>query len=114
VSRAKIAVVVVAATFLFGACANKDSKPSDVEKVIKDAGGSAAQAKCVSSGIDDPTGPYKLSQGELNDLAAADHVDDIPSKISKKIEPLLDQCLKGTGATTSTTAPGATTSTTAG
>jgi len=106
-SRPKIAAVLVAATLLFGACANKNAKASDVEKVLKDAGATTAQAKCASTKIDDV-----LDQSAMNDLAGADHVDDIPSKISKKIDPILTQCLMGSGETT--TSPSSTTSTTAG
>jgi len=110
VSRPKIAAAVIAATLLFGACANKDAKASDVEKVLKDAGATSAQAKECASKIDDA-----LDQKQLNDLAGADHADDIPQKISDKINPILDQCLKGEGGTTATTTAGeSTTSTTAG
>jgi len=108
-SRPKIAAAIVAATLLFGACANKDAKASDVEKVLKDAGASTQQARCASTKID-----QALSQSQMNDLAGADHAKDIPDTISKKIDPILNQCLKGTGETSETSTTASTTTTTAG
>jgi hypothetical protein len=120
-SRPIIAATVLAAAALLGACASKNSKESDINNVLVDAGATKQQADCAASKIFD-----KLSQEEVNDLAAADHEDDIPKKIDAKITPILDECLKSEnpgGSTTSTTAAEgssttasteATTSTTAG
>jgi len=102
-SRPIIAATVLAAAALLGACASKDAKEADIQNVIEDAGATKQQADCAASKIFD-----KLTQKEVNDLASADHEDDIPEAISKKITPILDECLKDSedpsGSTTSTTA----------
>jgi hypothetical protein len=105
-SRPIIAATVLAAAALLGACASKNAKESDIKNVLVDAGATTKQADCAASKIFD-----KLSQDEVNDLAAADHAKDIPKDIDKQITPILDQCL-GTGSGSED--PDATTSTTAG
>jgi hypothetical protein len=87
-SRPTIVAASIAAVLVLGACGNTDANADDVHDILTDAGASEEQADCAAEGIDD-----ELDQGELNDLAGADSIGDIPEAIDEKITPVLDRCL---------------------
>jgi hypothetical protein len=114
--------IIVAATSLLavlvlGACGEKDASEDDVRDVLDSAGATETQIDCAAPKIAD-----ELTQDELNDLAKASDVDDIPDKVDEKVTPILEECLgasesegEGEGSTestTSTTAEGETTEST--
>jgi hypothetical protein len=86
--RPTIVAATIAAVLMLGACGNTDANADDVHDILTDAGANEEQADCAAEGIDD-----ELDQGELNDLAGADSIDDIPDAIDEKITPVLDRCL---------------------
>lgn len=86
--RPTIVAATIAAVLVLGACGNTDANADDVRDILTDAGASEEQADCAADGIDD-----ELDQDELNDLAGANSIDDIPNDIDEKITPVLDRCL---------------------
>lgn len=114
--------IIVAATSLLavlalGACGEKDASEDDVRDVLESAGATDTEIDCAAPRIADD-----LTQDELNDLAKASDIDDIPDEVDDKVTPILDECLgdgpsesEGEGSTestTSTTAEGETTEST--
>lgn len=86
--RPTIVAATIAAVLVLGACGNTDANADDVRDILTDAGASEEQADCAADGIDD-----ELDQDELNDLAGAESVDDVPNEIDEKITPVLERCL---------------------
>lgn len=86
--RPTIVAATIAAVLVLGACGNTDANADDVRDILTDAGASEEQADCAADGIDD-----ELDQDELNDLAGAESVDEVPNEIDEKITPVLERCL---------------------
>lgn len=91
-SRPYIVATTIAAVLLLGACGNTDASESDVRDVLEEAGATDEQASCAAGQIAE-----ELDQDELNDLAGADTIDDIPNAIEEKVTPILDECLGEAG-----------------
>lgn len=101
--------IIVAATSLLavlalGACGEKDATEDNVRDVLENAGATDTEINCAAPKIADD-----LTQDELNDLAKASDIKDIPEKVDDKVTPILDECLgsgsegEGEGSTESTT-----------
>jgi len=86
--RPIIVAASIAAVLVLGACGSTDASEDDVHDVLTEAGASEEQADCAAGDIAD-----ELTQDELNDLAGADSVGDIPEDIDEAITPILDRCL---------------------
>jgi hypothetical protein len=120
-SSRRFAALVGAAAILLSACASRDVHGKDATNVVKDAGGTEEQAKCIGDGVDD-----QLSQKERNEVGGAEKLSDLDKDLEATVQGIIDDCINGEGSsgsndssesdssdTTDTTAEGDTTTTSA-
>jgi hypothetical protein len=118
-SSRRFAALVGAAAILLSACASRDVHAKDATNVIKDAGGTEAEARCIGDGLD-----AELSQKQMNAVGGAEKISDLDKDLETTVQSVIDECIDGEGGsssdsgsdsseTTDTTAEGDTTTTSA-
>jgi hypothetical protein len=111
--RRRIAVLAAVAALSMSACTNQDSDIDDVRDALDETEGlSREQVSACTDGFE----AADFSQDELNEIANADELSELPNDLGDEVNTILEDCITGSTttaegsgepseSTTSTTAP---------
>lgn len=78
------------------ACTSQDSDTDDVRDALEETEGlSRDQVRTCTNDFEDAD----FSQDELNDIANADTLDDLPNDLGEQVRGILEQCIEGSSTT---------------
>jgi hypothetical protein len=89
---AKMFLPVAAVVALATACPNGDATPGQVVEAMTNANLDRRDANCIGEEFDD-----SFTQEELNEIAGATDLDDIPTSLADEVRSILGDCLDGPG-----------------
>lgn len=96
--RRRLVALAAPVALLLGACATNDASRGDVVDAMTDAGLGQDKADCIGRQFDD-----EFDQDQLNEIGAADEPEDYPEDLRDEIDQILEDCIRGDGADTTTT-----------
>lgn len=97
------------------ACTNQDADIDDVRDALEEADLNREQVRSCTNAFEDAD----FSQDDLNEIADAETLDDLPNDLGEQVNTLLRQCIEDSSTTTTEASgesdeSGETTTTTAG
>lgn len=87
---AKHFLPLAALVALAAACVNGDATTGQLEEAMVNAGASDDEATCIAEEADGA-----FSQDQLNEVADASELDDLPDGLREEVTTILDDCLDG-------------------
>jgi hypothetical protein len=89
---AKMFLPVAAVVALATACPNGDATPGQVVEAMTNANLDRGDANCIGEEFED-----SFTQEQLNEIAGATDLDDIPTSLADEVRSILADCLDGGG-----------------